>query len=864
MRRRRLGSRSARYKRRLPAVLGWSAAVLAGLAALVAVAYLHGNEPAKDEGLLSSLHTTLAAPAVAALAAFAAVVPMAWGIRHLILELLAWWPGRIVAEEFTAGPELQGADATRLTTEFRDRLAYSHLQAPAPVPAPAQQGDFLDVLSNGGVDGGNPFGVLVGLLRAARPDHAYEVKGALVSRETAPKCGVTVNVVRRPGAAAPGQTFWEHSWEDAVRRAADHATASILPQTRLARPPWSGWRGYHLPSELFHNYELAAELERKRRYDEALDLYYKALEDDPTNLGLRLQIGFLQEKLALFLDALDTYQGILEVAAGRRRGARLVRRERRDPARRSYRLPARRDRDRVLLVARYRRAILLGGQQLPERWATDRSGSRESTRDKERRELRRRLRPALTELFEEASGSGTVAWLTDGEPRGGKLRMPLWRRMVSRMQPGTSATDDLSQVLAQPERPGDEALQRRFEELLVRAALHELSKLRPELPRLGSGEGIALTRTAVDLAGLWMRVRLAGLPSEEYPRPKQLVEAVERLEGRSGFRRWEEHYNAACILSLPLLARGNPPDPQRARELSRLAVERLEWAIDCADSGYVSSRRDWLISDDPDLDGLRAQPAFKRFEAKYFPAAARTPKRPRDLHKWEVSRYTFRLLAATAERWKDAWRARAAALDGSLDARDLAKWFRIERAAWNRVRDVAVNHRHWRSRLALVEDMRRWSGAAGFEPLRVQFPRFTIEDSAAVFGDDGEARDVNEIVKEGEVRLEALAATIERVDGKSGCCRLVGDLDRWHAELARLDGIRPRLDHADAALLCDSHAALWDALDTYLENDDERLDGKLATAIEETERAWIAARRGLRSAAPAGGANGSGARAPVG
>jgi tetratricopeptide (TPR) repeat protein len=140
------------------------------------------------------------------------------------------------------------------------------------------------------------------------------VKGGLVTGEAAPGCGVTVHVVRLPGKAGTGQTFWDSSWDAAIRRAADHATASILPRTRLCRSPWSGWRGFHLPWTLFHCYERAAELERERRYDEALDLYYKALEQEPMNLGLRLQIGFLQEKLALFADALATYESILEVA----------------------------------------------------------------------------------------------------------------------------------------------------------------------------------------------------------------------------------------------------------------------------------------------------------------------------------------------------------------------------------------------------------------------------------------------------------------------------------------------------------------------------------------------------------------------
>ena len=869
MRRRRPGSRSTRYKRRLPGVIGWSVALLIGFAALVAVAYLHGKDPGKDDGLFTSLHTTLAEPGVAALASFGAVLVMAWAARHLIFEFLAWWPGRIVAEEFAAGPEVEGADAKRLTTEFRDRLAYSHLQAPASVPAPAQQGDFLDVLSNGGIDAGNLFGVLLNLLRAAKPDHAYEVKCTLVSGDAPPRCGVTVQVVSLPAKATPGQTFWEHSWEDAIRRAADHATAAILPRTRLSRSPWSGWRGFHLPSKLFHSYERAAELERKRRYDEALDLYYKALEDDPTNLGLRLQIGFLQEKLALFLDALDTYQGIIEVAAGRRRGPGLSRRARRDGARRSYRLPARRDRDRVLLVARYRRAILLGGPQLAQQWAIERGGRRESSRDKERRDLRKRLRPALMELFREAAASSTVAWLTRGDPDGGELRMPMRLRLVRRLRnraPASPSDDELMEVLSPPERKNSRARRRRFEDLLVRAALHELSELRGEVPRPGSGHGAALTRRAIDLAGLWMLVRLAGMPTERFPRPERLAKAIEKLEGRGGFGRWEEHYNAACVYSLPLLGRKGKLDAEDIRTLSTLAVERLECAIACADGGYIASRRDWLISDDPDLDGLRAQPAFKRFEAKYFPAAARTPRRPRHLHKWEVSRYTFRLLSVTAGRWQQAWRARGATVERSPDARELAEWLRVERAAWNRVRDVAVNHRHWRSRLALLEDMRRWSLDEDFEPLEVRFPRFTIEDSLAMYDANEKAPDVTEIVAAGETRLEAVAATIEHVDGRSGCCKLVSDLDRWYGELARLDGVRPRPDPGDVAILCDSHASLWEALETYLENDDERLDGKLGSAIEETERAWIIVDRGLRSAARAGGSNGSGPRrgAPVG
>ena len=132
MKRRRLGSRSKRFKRRLPGVVGWSAVVLGGVAALVLVAFLHGKEPPKSERFWASLHNTLAEPGVTGLAVFALALVVAWGIRHLVFDYLVWRPGPIITEEFVASSEIEGADPKRLTAAFRDRLASSHLQAAAP------------------------------------------------------------------------------------------------------------------------------------------------------------------------------------------------------------------------------------------------------------------------------------------------------------------------------------------------------------------------------------------------------------------------------------------------------------------------------------------------------------------------------------------------------------------------------------------------------------------------------------------------------------------------------------------------------------------------------------------------------------
>ena len=166
--------------------------------------------------------------------------------------------------------------------------------------------------------------MLLGLLRAAKPSHAYEISGVLVKRDQAPQFGVTVQVLRRPDQGAAPDTTYDVSWERAVRRAADRALAEIVPRTRHCAPPWAAWRGFAMPPDLIEAYEDAVELETGREYERALDRFYDALDDDPMNLVLRLHIGQLQEKLGLYLDALATYEGMVEVTTRARGPARRL------------------------------------------------------------------------------------------------------------------------------------------------------------------------------------------------------------------------------------------------------------------------------------------------------------------------------------------------------------------------------------------------------------------------------------------------------------------------------------------------------------------------------------------------------------
>jgi hypothetical protein len=893
LKRRRFGSRSKRYRRQSPTVLRWTLGALAGVAVIVAVAYLFGNPASEDEDFFTSLHETFRRPVVAAVAAFAGAVWIAWCVRQIVFEFQAWRPGRIMVEQFVPAANAGDADVIRLTAAFRDRLARSHLQSPAAVPSLAPQSDFLDVLASSPMDPTQPLSIVTGFLRASRPTHAYQVRGSLSRREGHPKpCGVTIHMERLPGRADPGVTLWDTDWESVVARAADHATASILPRTRRCRSPWTAWRGYHLPAGLLHLYERAVELEGERRFDEALNCYYRALRKDPMNLALRLQIGYLQEKLALFMDALDTYEGILAVARpgreghgpvalgaredGRRRPApelALTKRDRSDPQRRFYRRPERRNRERILLAARYRRAILLGGVELPRQWCKPSTGV-SPAREAEREALRKRLTPSLAHAFRRALKSEHVERVTrpvyqprdkrDRAPKApdtGRLRKSLSARLRDPVAGPSREVKPLHD--ADPAAVLREAKDRRaLEELCVFASIHELAELRARLPRLRRVPDLPLTRAVVDLSGLCLVQRLkhvqaamnGGEPAK--PDPRALRRAVRQIEGWRGFKRYQEHYNAACAFSLPLVSDDGVLESKEADRLVATAVTRLERAIACADSGFVGTRRDWLLSDDPDLDGLRAKEEFKHFEAIYFPSATGTCKRPPGQHTWEMSRYTLDLLSATSDGFAKAWRSRKGGLEAEIEVRALADWCELEMQAWGLMSDVTRNHRHWQTRVGLIEFARRLSARDDFEAPSVRFPRFA-EDRAPA------AEEIEAWVEANDDRLAQLSEMIRAGREKAGEAPLIEDLALTRVALGEVDGTGATLERATVAELCESHATVWESFGKCVTERREQ-PAALLRAIEGLIDRWTTIKRDfLRAGAGAAGAETKTVELPV-
>jgi hypothetical protein len=767
-----VSSRTTRYRRHWPRVVAWSIGLAAAIALIAVAAVLLGVKPDDDpdnlgEALVKAGHTSAVALAIACSGLLHAV----WCVRHLILHQRAWNGGPIEVHTFTEDTPLTVASADQLTVDFRQRLMRLHLQAPTPVPGAAPQRDMLDVLESGSIDAKNPFSWLVGLLRAAIPSHAYEVRGSLRERETAPRCGVTVQVISLTAESLPPATFWGHTWDEALSLAADEATAAILPQTRRCSAPWGVWRGYTMPRGLLHAYESGARLEHDRRYDEALAAYWRAVELDPMNMVLRLRVGQLQERLGLYLDALATFWGMRVASKHADCHPRHGRAER----------------DEALTSARYRRNVLLGGRVLATQWCAPAGEPGSTLRDQQRARLRTVLRP--------------------------------------RLAPKLNGTDE---ALAEPGAEFDRDQFLALRALFAQHALDDCAKLRSELE-----PGSRLTHATLRLTELCIGVRLSWVrhhidaPGTPWF-PPDVAAGIAKIEGshRSAFGEWHEQYNAACAWALAL-ADDTVRASYHADEYANRAVERLERATACADSAYIASRRDWVVSEDPDLGALRARQEFKEFELLYLPADGFTPGRPQNVLQIESSRYVRDLLAAVAARWQATWRERRADAVAEIDGALVRCWFEEERQIWTRVNDVAVNFRHPKTRASLIEAQRACGHA-----VEVGFPQYEREPLCRACGDKALDEAAGDVVEAANRRLKLLTDAL---------APMLKDLDGWACDLQdRSAAARPMSPHV-LRQRCARHIALWQRLGEWLAADD-------AETLTDGRAHMLAAAQALRLA----------------
>ncbi len=665
-----------------PPVAAWLPLGAALFAGLVVVAALAGSEPdaAGRVDVLpvlgGAIERTLHEPVVAGVLAGLLALLLAAVVRRARLRRLAWTATAVDVADFTAPEGVDEDTARQLTLRFRERLSELHLAAPGPQPGAAPASDFLQLIGSA-TQANGVLGFAGALLSSAWPQHAYQVQGALTRREGDKPWGVTIQVVVLPSTVSPPKVCWGSSYREAVDHAANYAAAFIMPRTRwVKRPPWADWKGVAMPPQLVDAYERGSVYTAQCRYDEALRQFYEALALDPKSVEIRLRIGFVQEKMGMPLDALATYQATRELA-DLRGGS-----------------------EHTANIARYRLAVILGsGGELAHDWCRD---DREGTaRARERAALRAFMTPTLTDLC---------------------------RKRIEQTRAGNRE----GLVLLLRGTDADEHRELRLREVFQVTALRELDELRAGLDLMPLADRQrGLTRTAVSLSKKCVGVRLdhtrvaladaLGEPNGKLPRPT--AAGLRAAAAAAGLRQrrttWAERYCAASLYALGITCGAEQAEVD---ELAKAAVDELRQAVAAADTSYVASRRAWLVSEDPDLEDLRATHAFEQFEATCFPGGGPPVRRPREAHKWERVEYVRRLVRGCAERREALWQARA---DGPVDGHEShADWWDEEREAWSLIGRVALDCEHRGTRLELIDALRAWSERHGWARVSLDYPDF--------------------------------------------------------------------------------------------------------------------------------------------
>ncbi len=320
---RRLQAREEEVALPRPACWALLAVVLGGLAVadLVAV-HRAGSGP-----LLEIVNTTLGHNGVRLGSAALLGVGAIWAGRRWLYARMVGRPGSVEVLPFTAdGGSATDGVVEQVAAAVRRELSALSLTAPTPVPGQNRPQNFVQAFRTAAGAASNWVEAIPGVLDWLQVTTGYEVSADLEARPGALGHGMTVHVRAQPAGPAQKTTVWGANWDEAARRAADVVGAYILTRTTICRRgPWSEWRGRQLNPDLLRAHQDAQTCVQERRYEEALEHYYRALKLDPLNIPIRIEVCQLREKLGNYLAALVGYVDLI-VTESRKVDRRLARR----------------------------------------------------------------------------------------------------------------------------------------------------------------------------------------------------------------------------------------------------------------------------------------------------------------------------------------------------------------------------------------------------------------------------------------------------------------------------------------------------------------------------------------------------------
>ncbi|MFE7546847.1 hypothetical protein [Streptomyces gardneri] len=782
-------------------------------------------------------------------------------LRRWMLQRNAFKPGPVDVQQLVTStaegePSLEG-----LTAQLRKQLSETNLYPPSALPAESPAESFLDLLGDIDLEPKKLGTSILRLFSRLRPKVAYKVRGVLRAREQEPVFGVTVTITSYATRGSRTETLWRQTWEEAVQACGYWVMAALVPVTQASRrAPWQEWRGRNLQPELFAAYQEARELSQDRKFDDALQRYYTALRLDPTNIHLRTQIAGTQEKLWLHLDALETYHGaiLLDGQSREERNARL----RRGPwnPRRSFCKRYRWWRN-GLLEARFRYAVVLGmSERTARQWCKPTVDPDDSVkvprRARTRREIRKSMAPALVERYWR-----TVTHLT---PPG--VDMPICE--------GPAARKWLEDEL------GEGGLDQKNVSLIFQlACAEEMYQLACDYPILrffrnsSRRRSRGLTWTSLRLnRDVWAPLRLAwaveqteagtveGLRNDLiWPmKAKDLIKRVEQARGWWIWRRmaerlskwqlwpdrpWQDRYNTACIYAVAMGGYEDEQglddeDKQNLDDLAAQSVKELEAAARADLTSFQPIMRSWLLTEDPDLEWLRPNDRFIRFEREIYPHDAPDRDRPQRPLRAEMMAYDQQLLGGTAQVMEHTWRLRGKLLPAETHL--IAQWFITEKLIWQCVHRVAANQgRDWRDRAKLLQTVREIGDSTLLAKygLPSKLPELDdLLDEAAWFVIGSAKESLTGFGKTIEKRLTTLSRGI---DGTSNGVSPIHRSDQW-VEAVKHSGTFPNfMMQVAVQQVCADYETTWRALRDQLDpEDDEWAFPRALRDLHEPDGAW--------------------------
>jgi hypothetical protein len=786
------------------------------------------------------------------------IVPVSAVAAVILLACLRTWsyrslqynPGPIqvlALENATADAQADVVQLARLDAHFRQTLSDLRLSSTTPAPGLSASSDFVELLESSSVDAKQPIALIGRMARIVRPTHAYEVRGMLTHREREPSYGAVIEVATLPGRRTIMRTYWRSSWERALERAATAVAAEVIPRSRHSDSGvWARWKGHVLDDQLVDLYQRAERLRAGRRYEESSALFYEAVRHDPANGYFRLALGATQEELALHIDALLTYDSIPVVTQHPSGIRRKIGKQ-------------------VQAVAGYRRASVLGlGDGLAEQWLVPPKAEFSSRRSRELVVLRGRLAPVLKQIWRHCEADAAdlrllavthdreegIERLLDARPH---LEVPSGRR-------DPDSRVELTQAVRSRNRRLREARLRLLFQLLAEHEIEQTVAM-AGVKRCSEAE-TGLTALCFDLLPVWAstrtrlaRDRLIGelerhkavpnakprgrAPGSAQPRRPEVI-----LEGSPNGRRgplakrlresqsFIDHYALARIYALELLLPVDPAAGAAGREvraqLAEASINALRRAVDVGGGRALAERWDAILGEDPDLAGLRSDPAFQRFESEWLPSAMSVVSRPRTIARLNASRFNVLLCRVCARQLEEVWQARAA-LEGPLDIAHVMEWLRHDEGAWRLASELAHHHRHWQTRLKVLTEIQRFARHNGGVRLAVGHPRY----GDAPLEPPSVKRKAGQETESGNVRIKLLAAALGAPDER----RLPG-FETWERFLRSLDASGKPLDPKLRRELAENRATAWrtirltfDGPFAFEANVDPQLEARITAAV---------------------------------